>query len=167
MRSQSDSTVRSHRPTGPVSLSGIARASFYLWYDRHSPASRLSLVAGVLTAAESQVRTGLHAGGNWIRNLSLRNRRRSGNRRILLFWRSCSRRKTATRSQGGDQRFESHLLSQPLAFGYAVSLGSPPAGPPPELVKAADPQARRVPSCHSRPPGRGDRRYRRNCASRA
>ena len=28
----------------------------------------------------------------------------------------------------GDHRFESHLLSQPLAFGYAFRLGSPPAG---------------------------------------
>jgi hypothetical protein len=37
----------------------------------------------------------------------------------------------------------------------------------PELLKAADPQARRVPSCHSRPPGRAGRRYRRNCAGRA
>ena len=36
---------------------------------------------------------------------------------------------------GRDQRFESHLLSQPLAFGYALSLGSPLAGPLPELVK--------------------------------
>ena len=37
----------------------------------------------------------------------------------------------------------------------------------PELLKAADPQTRRVPSCHSRPPGRAGRRYRRNCAGRA
>ena len=37
----------------------------------------------------------------------------------------------------------------------------------PELLKAADPQARRVPSCHSRPPGGAGRRYRRNCAGRA
>ena len=37
----------------------------------------------------------------------------------------------------------------------------------PELLKAADPQTRRVPSCHSRPPGRAGRRCRRNCAGRA
>jgi hypothetical protein len=36
----------------------------------------------------------------------------------------------------------------------------------PELLKAADPQARRVPSCHSRPPGRAARRYRRSSSRR-
>ena len=46
--------------------------------------------------------------------------------------------------------------SQPLAFGYALDLRLPAVFP--ELLKAADPQTRRVPSCHSRPPdhaGRG------------
>ena len=55
--------------------------------------------------------------------------------------------------------------SQPLAFGYALDLRLPAVFP--ELLKAADPQTRRVPSCHSRPPGRAGRRYRRNCAGRA
>src|SRR6516165_10390348 len=53
---------------------------------------------------------------------------RCRDRRFLLFGVPGPAGKTATCSQGGDQRFESHLLSQPLAFGYAFRLGSPAAG---------------------------------------